>query len=115
MQIYDTAHELAAQIRSCPEFKQYKELRDKVYENETTKALLKEYKKLQLQAQSMYMSGQSVSGEISEKLQKISSVLQFNPDAMQFMLVEHRFMEIIGNVYKMLGDAAEVDLSFLSE
>ncbi|MHB1315239.1 MAG: YlbF family regulator [Christensenellales bacterium] len=115
MQIYDKTRELAELIRNCPEFVQYKEFRDKVYCDDTTKALLKEYKRLQIQAQSAYLGGQALSGEITEKLQKIASILQFNPDAMQFMLAEHRFLAIVGDVYKILGDAAEVDLGFLAE
>ena len=114
MYIYDKAHELAKLIQECEEYRQYVALRDEVYQDETTKALVKEYKKLQMQIQAAYMGGQEPDAESMEKLKKLGEVLQFNKTVTEFLMAEHRFYQIMGDIYKILGDAAEVELDFLS-
>ena len=46
MDIYDTANQLAAELKRNPEVKKYLELKDVLLADETNKALLKKYKKL---------------------------------------------------------------------
>ena len=115
MYIYDKAHELAALIKECDEFKKYSELKKTVEEDETTKALVKQYKKLQMQAQAAYMGGQQPEQETMDQLQKLAQVLQFNSSVTEYLMAEHQFYTIMGDIYKILGDAAEVDMDFLSD
>ena len=52
---YDTANKLAQELKNSEEYRQYRELADKIKENETTVALLKDYHKLQIEVQSMHL------------------------------------------------------------
>lgn len=113
MYIYDKANELAAMIKQCDEYKSYIEHKEKIDQDETTRALVKEYKKLQMQMQAAYMGGKEPEAEISEKLKKLAEVLQFNKEVAEFLMAEHRFYNLMGDIYKILGDAAQVDLDFL--
>ena len=48
---YDKAHSLAAEIRQSSEWQEYHRLKDEVMTDETTAALIREYKKLQVYLQ----------------------------------------------------------------
>ena len=50
---YSAAHELARQIRESPEAAEYRQLKAVAEESETTRALLREYRRLQMTAQEL--------------------------------------------------------------
>ena len=80
MLAYDKAYELAKEIRSSEEYKEYQRLKSLVMADEQTKTLLKDYKKMQLEAQAGYLSGTEPSAELLEKIKKLGEVLAFNKD-----------------------------------
>ncbi|MEG1547650.1 MAG: YlbF family regulator [Clostridia bacterium] len=112
--VYDKARELAKLLSESEEFKTYRESRDKAMANDTTKALIKEYHQLQLQAQASMVSGNK-DDLCMERLQKIGEVLQLNPDASVYLMAEFRMNRMLGDVYKILADAIDVDLGMLEE
>ena len=48
--VYDTAHLLASQLKESEEYKEYKRLKDIAFEDGTNRTLLEELKRLQEQA-----------------------------------------------------------------
>ena len=109
---YDTAYKLADELKNCAEYRAYKEARELAFQTETTKNLIAEYHKLQIQAQSAMLSGQK-NDEQLEKLQKLGEVLQFDTAAAAFLMAEYRLNGLLGDVYKILAAAVEVDLGAL--
>ena len=61
------------------------------------------------------MAGQEPSAELVEQYNKLMSVLSLNTDVQDFMLAEHRLNQMIGDIFKILADAVQVDLSFLED
>lgn len=112
--VYDKANELAQLIKESDEAKEYKKTRETAMENETTKALIKEYHQLQLQAQAAVMAGNKDEA-CMERLQKIGEVLQLNPAASNYLMAEFRLNRMLGDVYKILAEAIDVDLGMLEE
>ncbi len=110
--IYDNARALANDLRSSEEYTKYKETKAAAYENETTKNLISEYHKLQMKAQAAYLSGDKDDSTM-EQMQKLGEVLQFDTKASEFLLAEYRLNTMLGDVYKILADAIDVDLSAL--
>lgn len=113
MNVYDKANELAACLKQSDEYIEYKRLRDEAYADSTNKALLDEYKRLQFQAQVKFASGDRPAEEDMQRLQAIGNLLQFNRDASSFLLAEFRFQKMLADIYKILGDAAGIDLDML--
>ncbi len=107
--VYDKANELARELGSCEEYKAYRAAREKAYASETTKALLKEYAQLRVRAQGALVSGQK-DEEAMERLQKIGEVLQLNRDASEYLIAEYRLNTMLGDVYKILAQAIDIDL-----
>ena len=50
---------------------------------------------------------------VMERLQKIAGVLQLSADASSYILAEFRFQKLLADIYKILGDAAEIDMDML--
>ena len=110
--VYDTANRLAAEIRQSEEYRACAEMRARAMENSTTRALIEEYHKLQIRAQAAAISGER-DGQAMERLQKVGELLQFDADASAFLMAEYRLQRMLGDIYKTLADAADVDLSSL--
>ena len=109
---YDTANKLAQQLKNSEEYRQYRELADKIKENETTVALLKDYHKLQIEVQSMAFTGNKDEEKI-ERLKKIGELLQMNREASDYLIAEYRLNRVVSDIYKIIADAIDLDLSML--
>ena len=70
-----TAHRLAQEIRQSEEYQTYHALKEEVMADETTAALLKEYKKLQLRLQMAAVSGTQPDKDDLQRFQGISALL----------------------------------------
>ena len=70
MNIYDTAHRLANEIRQSDECVRLRQLRDQAMSDETNRLLLEEYKRLQVRLQmSMLGAAGEVPGEERQRSQ----------------------------------------------
>ncbi|MGI6161377.1 MAG: YlbF family regulator [Christensenellales bacterium] len=115
MYVYDKANELADALKNAPEYKKYSELKEKIYSNDSDKALVKKYKKMQFEAQAEYMAGKTPSEEALDEIRKLGEVLQFNKDISEFLSAEYMLNRIIGDVYRIIGQAVELDVSFMEQ
>lgn len=111
--IYDQAHALAAGLKQTEEYKEFRRLNEVARADETNRALMDEYKRLQYRMQAMFATGERMDEEELKRLQQIGSLLQFNPDASAAMLAEMRFQRVIADIYKIIGEAAGIDLDML--
>ncbi len=114
MNVYDQAHALARSLKESEEYVQYAQLREKAYEDSTNHALLDEYKRLQYQMQLALAAGRRMEEDDFQRMQKIAGLLQFNQDASAFLLAEFRFQKMLSDIYKILADAAGIDLDMLT-
>lgn len=115
MFVYDKAYDLAKEIQESVDYKEYARLKKIVTADEKTKGLLNDYKKLQVEAQASYLTGNEPSEETMDKLKKLGEVLQFNPEVSDFFAAEYKFQTMISDVYKIIGDACDLELDFLKE
>lgn len=110
MQVYDEANNLARAIRECDECRAYRQMKEEIEGDETSRALMKEYKKLQMQLQLAAMTGAETSDSDAQRFQQIGGLLFTNPQTSQFLLSEMRLQQMMADVYKMLSDAAGLDM-----
>ncbi len=112
--VYDQAHELARTLKQSDEYRQYMALKEKVYEDDTNKTLLDEYKRLQYRMQLSVAQGNRMDEEDLQRMQKIASLLQFNPDCGAYLMAEFTFQKMLSDVYKILAEVAGIDLDMLT-
>lgn len=106
------AKELAAEIRASEEFNRYVKAREAVAGSGMTKSLLEEYRRLRVKAQADAVAGGG-EPETLEKLQKLGELLQMDRAASEYLMAEFMLHRMVGEVYRTLAEAAELDLSML--
>ena len=107
---YDAVNLLAGQIRESEEVREYQKLKSIVDENETTRALLKEYKRLQMMVQIASMSGHNMDSVETSRFQQISSLLFAGTDTSRFLLAEMRLQQVLADIYSTISKASGINL-----
>lgn len=110
MQVYDEANALAAAIRESDVCREYRRLKEEIDGNDTNRALIKEYKKLQMQLQFAAMSGAQTEDADAQRFQQIGGLLFAQPVTSQFLLCEMRVQQMMADVYKTLSEAAGLEM-----
>ena len=108
---YSTTYRLAQEIRDSQEFKAYHELKDSVMAEETTAALIHEYRKLQMTIQMSVMSGNKANEEDMQRFSGISTLLFSKPEVSRFLLSEMQLQQALADIFKILTEAADVDMA----
>jgi cell fate (sporulation/competence/biofilm development) regulator YlbF (YheA/YmcA/DUF963 family) len=107
---YDAAKMLASNLRETQEVREYRQLKAIVEESDTTRALLKEYKRLQVLVQMSAMSGQSFPQEEMARFQQITSLLYAGTDTSQYLLAEMRLQQALADIYTIIAKASGMSL-----
>ena len=108
---YSTTYRLAQEIRDSEEYKTYHDLKESVMAEETTAALIREYRKLQMTIQMTAMSGNAANEEDMQRFSGISSLLFSKPEVSQFLLSEMRLQQALADIFRILTEAADVDMA----
>ena len=109
MNIYDTAHKLADEIKKSDECVRPAELRERAYADETNRLLLDEYKRLQVQLQmSMVGAAGQMPGEDMQRFQQLASLLYMNSDVQAYLMAEMQMQKTLADVFKILTEAAGI-------
>ena len=108
---YSTAHRLAQDIRNSEEYQTYHGLKESVMGDETTAALIREYRKLQITLQMAMMSGQQADAEDQQRFAGISSLLFSKPEVSQFLLAEMRLQQALADILLIVTEAAYVEMN----
>ena len=108
---YSSAHRLAGDIHDSEEYKTYHGLKESVMSDETTAALIKEYRKLQMTLQMAVMSGQTAGEEDMQRFSGISNLLFSKPEVSRFLLSEMQLQQALADIFKIVTEAADLDIS----
>ena len=63
MNPYDKVHELVRALKDCREAKEYLEIKEELYKDEKTKAMIKDFREKQVEVQSLLMQGKEAEQE----------------------------------------------------
>ena len=107
---YSSTYRLAQDIRDSEEYKTYHELKKSVMEDETTAALIREYRKLQITIQMAAMSRTQASAEEQQRFSGISTLLFSKPEVSQFLLAEMRLQQALADILRIVTEAADVEM-----
>lgn len=111
MNIYDTAHRLAEEIKKSDECVKLAQLRARAYADDTNRVLLEEYKRLQVQLQmSMVGAAGQMPSEDMQRFQQLASLLYMNQDVQAYLMAEMQMQKTLADVFKILTEAAGIKL-----
>ena len=108
---YSSTYRLAQDIRDSEEYRTYHALKESVMSDETTAALIREYRKLQMTIQMAVMSGQQADSEDMQRFSGISTLLFSKEEVNQFLMSEMRLQQALADIFRIVTEAADVDVS----
>ena len=116
MEVYDKARELAREIKSSKEYKEFEEYRNKVNSDSEMRKRIDDFEKLRYELQVLEIKieqGKEKNDEElkqkAEKLQSMYSILVSNKDIKEYFDKEIAFNVMLADINKIIGEAV-VDL-----
>ncbi|GMA64815.1 YlbF family regulator [Alicyclobacillus fastidiosus] len=113
MNPHDKAHELVRSIRESDAFLRAKQAKQAIEQDESTKRMVQDFKRRQLQLQAQQMMGQTVSEDDLSQMQKLSEVIGLNPHARNYLQADMELQVLMMDVQKLLSDLLD-EVSLLS-
>lgn len=107
MNVYDKTHELAKELKGCPEYTQYKVIKEKVYADQDLKEKVKKFDQLRYEMQLLTIQGEKQNEAKMQELQKMYEELMQNNDVKEYFDKEIRFNVMLADVNKIIGDAVK--------
>ena len=107
---YSSTYKLARDIRDSEEYKTYHGLKESVMADETTAALIREYRKLQMTLQMSAVSGQNADAEDMQRFSGISTLLFSKQEVSTYLLAEMRLQQALADIFKIITEAADVEI-----
>jgi cell fate (sporulation/competence/biofilm development) regulator YlbF (YheA/YmcA/DUF963 family) len=107
--LYDHAHHLARALRESDAFKAFQAAKAKIKGKGSAEAMIADFHKKQLELQTQALQGKEPTTEQKESLERLYGVISGDLDVREYLTAEQRFMVIINDVYKILGEAIDAD------
>ena len=108
---YSSTYKLAQDIRDSEEYRTYHDLKESVMSDETTAALITEYRKLQITIQMAAASGTTADTEDMQRFTGISTLLFSKQEVSNFLLAEMRLQQALADIFRIVTEAADIDIS----
>ena len=105
MNVYDEAHSLAKAIKESNEFLEFDKIRHEVNEDKEVSEMIAEMQKLQIEMQTMQISGQEPAEDLMNRLQSLSTMMATKPLAAKFLQAEAAFSVMMNDVFGIIGEA----------
>lgn len=111
MNVYDKANELARALKTSEEVTVYKAALDKVEKNETSKRMLDDFRKKQMELYTLQMQGLEIPKEQIDSLNNLASVITMNQDIKILLEAEYKFSKLMDDIMKIIGEAVNVNIT----
>lgn len=108
--IYDHAHSLARALKESQEYRALAAAREKIKGKSAVENMIKDYHSKQMELQSLQMQGKEPSEAQKAAFEQLAGIIQNSVDARDYLIAEARFGTILQDVYKIIGEAVEIDL-----
>ncbi|MBZ4653356.1 MAG: hypothetical protein JG781_695 [Peptococcaceae bacterium] len=108
--VYDKAHELAKALRFSPEYRQFKEAKEKISRNPESQKILEDFHKKQLEIQTMQMLGKEIPPEKMREYEKMSEILNYHPSVREFLQAEYKIAQMFADIQKILAEALDLEI-----
>ena len=105
MSVYDKAYELANTIKNSKEYLEYKELKNKIFQNKELKEKIEEFEKIRYEVQILSVKIHEQDEEKVKKLQQLYQILIENKEVKMFFDKEVAFNVMLADVNKIIAEA----------
>ena len=107
MNVYDTANNLAQEIKSSDEFKNYKKYKELVKTNTEVNDKIKKFETLRYEVQISAMQGLETNKDKEKELQEVYTELLSKENVKEYFDAEFKFNILLADVNKIIGEAVK--------
>lgn len=111
--VYDLAHDLAAELQQSEEYRNYIEAKKKIDATSIYKSRIQEFQKKQFEIEAKKRNGVQFSREEAQSLQELYGNLMVNGEIARYMHAEHRLSRMISDLYKIIGASVDLEIDFI--
>ena len=105
MASYDKAYELARELRSCQEYKEYQKAKGAILANESAMGILRDYQEKKMVFEMALLGGKAPDEAEREEMAKLTEIVSMHGEVGRFLEAEARILTVISDVQKILVDA----------
>ena len=110
MAVYGTANKLAREIKNSEEYSNYQEIRQKIMGDEPTRKMLQDYIKQQLQIQSKKMSGEELTEEEKQEIERLNNLVEINSSIKKYLQAEYQMSTMLNDLQNILFGDLEIGI-----
>lgn len=107
MNVYDTANQLATEIKQSEEYVNYKMAKEAISLKSELKEKIKQFEQIRYEAQIYAMQNGKNDEEKMKQIQHLYVELMEQEDAKRFLEAEMKFNLLLADVNKIIGDAIQ--------
>lgn len=104
---YDKAHDLARAIKESEEYRAVTDLQAKVDRDKQASRMLDDFRKRQLELQMRQMSGEEISQEEAEQMQRLYETLNLHADIRLLLETERRLFLAMEDIQRIIAEPFE--------
>lgn len=105
MKVYDTANQLAKEIRESEEYIAYKQAKEDIMATPELKKKVEDFEALRYEVQLLQMQGQESGEEKTKKLQEMYMILIQEKDIKDYFDKEVKFNVMIADMNKIIAES----------
>jgi cell fate (sporulation/competence/biofilm development) regulator YlbF (YheA/YmcA/DUF963 family) len=105
---YDKAHELARELKTSTEYKDYQRAKQELLANETALSILKDYQRKRLAFEMEVLSGKTPDSAKKEELEKVAELVSMHGAVKRFLDAEQRVMVMMTDIQRILTEALDL-------
>ena len=106
MNVYDTANNLAEELKKSKEYLDYKKAKEEINQDPEMKKKIEEFEKIRYDAQVLSMKGEK-NEEKMKKIQELYQMLVENKGIKEYFDLEVKFNVLLSDVNKIIGEAVK--------
>lgn len=115
MTIHDHAHNLARSLNQSPEYQTFLATKGRLETDSQLKQMVADFFLKKMEIEYAVMAGQPEEQGKIDELQQQYQVLSAHQPAQEFIQAQLRFQQLLGDVYKILGDSVAEGLDFFAK
>lgn len=108
MNVYDEAHNLARAIKESNEFREFDRMRKEVDNDKECSEMLRELQELQVQLQTIQLTGQAPDQSVVQRFQSLSTMAATKPLAARYLQAQGAFSIMMNDVFGIIGEAMAI-------
>lgn len=110
MQIQEATSQLCNALRQSPEYMEYARLKAEIDGDSGLKALVKEYKRLQMAVQMRMLAGQGMEDDEGKRFQQLSALLFADQRTSGYLLAEMRLQKVMAEIFEKITRASGMEM-----